>query len=351
MDGHALSVFTNRSVTAPLSAKRSCLKEHLEPSAITSSEVEHLLQTNIELQQEVQQCLEEYQSTLVNMQALRAARTDLCSVVHDHDHTGLVATTGCTSPRPSSECDSVKEGRICSSFANTERFPRKEGASLAVFCEADTACGTKDPFASPGMELIEQMWENFSVGSYKPDCQLDRVRPNITIPQPFAMTQRESREPRRKSRSMIIAEKERAEKAAQVEAEMKKQFRATPVPAHTFLPLYTLVRAKDETRRQVSSRRADINHMSLRHDETDKGRRPYSADCTHRMMFKAKPVPKTILDYDVTEQMKCEEEYRKVRIKVRAQNLLATSHLPFSTRSRLKQRTSPSQITLQGERI
>lgn len=328
MDGHALSVFTNRSVTAPLSPqiKKSldksnvCIRSPEVPPALPCSEVELLLQGNIELHKAVQLCREEYQSTLGTMQALRAARTSLCSSVCDEEDI---------------TCKSSKRD-----FQDIESIARGNFATSDPFCDTGTSCDTNDPFSSPGMELVERMWENFSVDSYAAELQLDWVRPTITIPEPFAMT---LREPRRKSRSMLIAEKERMEKAAQMEAEMKKQFRSTPVPASTFLPLYTLMRAKDTKRRQKFSTHTEANLRSPGYAGTDR-RRPYSAGCTERLMFKAKPIPKAILDCDVTERMKCEEEYRKVRMKVRAQGLLASSHLPFTSHY-----SAPSQIDLRRQ--
>eukprot|EP00731_Ephydatia_muelleri_P027693 Em0019g566a len=307
----------------------------------TCSEVEQLLMGNMELHKAVQLCREEYQSTLGTMQALRAARTSLCSSVCDHKE----------SVEEESMCDarlSLRGHRSCSdignsSFATSEQRPCLDDST--AFCDTGTGCDMNNPFASPGMELVERMWENFSVDSYAAELQLDRVRPTITIPQPFAMT---IREPRRKSRSMVIAEKERAEKAAQMEAEMKKQFRSTPVPASTFLPLYTLIHAKDVKRKQKFGEHTEANVRSPRYAGTN-CRKPYSAGCTERLIFKAKPIPKAILDCDVRERMKCEEEYRKVRIKVRAQSLLANSHLPFTSHNR--QHSAPSQIHLQGQEV
>lgn len=366
MDGHLLSVFKNRSVTAPRSprTKNPSDKSNLSfcspevPSnmssgeAIKYSDVEQLLQSNIELRKEVQQCREEYQSTLATMQTLRATHTDLCSSICDSKVTQppLAGEGICDTRMPLYCSDSQEvENGTCGKLATTEQRPYSDTTSSAVLCEEGAPSDTKDhdPFSSPGMDLIERMWENFSVDSYSAELPLERWRPSVTIPQPFSMTLREIQEPRKKSRSMLIAEKERTEMAAQMDAEMKKQFRATPVPASTFLPLYTLIRAKDA--RHLESLK--IKQRSVG-DLTERDRRrPYSADCTERLMFKAKPIPKDILSCEVTERINCEEEYRKVRIKVRAQSLVASSRLPFTTHSRTRQQSAPSQANLRQEKV
>ena len=121
-----------------------------------------------------------------------------------------------------------------------------------------------DPFTSPGMQAIERMWSDFSIEDYAPrgsygneqekeGKRQDRKKewtPKITVPKPFSMTVRESQSPKRKSRSMIQAEQERLEREALEEAELRKQFHATPLPASTYLPLYELINAKNEQRRE-----------------------------------------------------------------------------------------------------
>ena len=357
MDGHSLSVFTNRSVTAPYTPRIKTKKTFRASSLSVCSpevrtnlsgdctDVEQLLQSNIALREEVQQCREEYQDTIATMQALHAAHTGLCSAVPDRavatEHP-LVTDSTCDRKVPLNTHSSMNDSQdvdngMCGFVVTTVQQP----CSNAV---TSTALGDmKDPFASPGMELIEQMWENFSVDSYTAHSGRG-WRPSITVPQPFSMTLRESQEPRKKSRSMIMAEKERAEMAARVEAEMKRQFRATPVPATTFLPLYTLVCAKNaKSRPRSSSYQRPVGRAETR---------PYSADCTERSsMFKARPIPKGILSCEMTERIKCEEEYRKIRIKVRAQNLAASSQLPFTTHSRSRQHSAPSHINLKQEKL
>ena len=214
-----------------------------------------------------------------------------------------------------------------------------------------------DPFASPGMLAVERMWSDFSIedyalhGSYsedqekggKPQNKKQEWTPKITIPKPFSMTVRESQSPKRKSRSMIQAEQERLEREAMEEAELKKQFRATPLPASTYLPLYELINAKNEQRREevkmlskqilkaserpFSFTKRDNERKLMREEEM---RRSLELEKTKlkEATFHAKPVPKQIFDPDVAERLKEQEDYREIRIRLRAQELLARSKLP-----------------------
>ena len=90
--------------------------------------------------------------------------------------------------------------------------------SLSSSSQSSVSSGGEegDPFASPGVLAIEHMWDDFSVEDY---ALYERERgqettggtkewsPQITIPEPFSMTLRESRTPKRKSRSMQAAER------------------------------------------------------------------------------------------------------------------------------------------------
>lgn len=212
-----------------------------------------------------------------------------------------------------------------------------------------------DSIASPGMMAIESMWDDFSVEDYTPHSFRDDVekerkeprkkewKPTITVPKPFSMTIRESNSPKRKSRSMLQAERERLEKEVMEEAELKKQFRATPLPASTFLPLYELINAKNEHRREeVKMMSKEVlkatekpfnfvkreNEKKLMKDEELRRSQILEKIKQREAMFRANPVPKHLFDPDVEERLKEREDYREIRIKLRAQELLASSKLP-----------------------
>lgn len=81
--------------------------------------------------------------------------------------------------------------------------------------------------------------------------------PSITIPQPFKMTLREARKKSQLMKSYMFLEldKQRDQRQSQDEAECQKQFRAQPVPAHVFLPLYQEIMEQNEIRRQTATQK------------------------------------------------------------------------------------------------
>lgn len=81
--------------------------------------------------------------------------------------------------------------------------------------------------------------------------------PSITIPQPFKMTLREARKKSQLMKSYLFLEldKPRDKRQSQDEAECQKQFRAQPVPAHVFLPLYQEIMEQNEIRRQIATQK------------------------------------------------------------------------------------------------
>lgn len=81
--------------------------------------------------------------------------------------------------------------------------------------------------------------------------------PSITIPQPFEMTLREARKKSQLMKSYVFLEldKKRDKRQSQDEAECQKQFRAQPVPAHVFLPLYQEIMEQNEIRRQTATQK------------------------------------------------------------------------------------------------
>nr|XP_021143106.1 protein FAM161B isoform X4 [Columba livia] len=81
--------------------------------------------------------------------------------------------------------------------------------------------------------------------------------PSITIPQPFKMTLREAHQKSQlmKSYTFLELDKQRDKRQSQDEAECQKQFRAQPVPAHVFLPLYQEIMEQNEIRRQIATQK------------------------------------------------------------------------------------------------
>lgn len=58
-----------------------------------------------------------------------------------------------------------------------------------------------------------------------------------------------------KSCASLELEKQRDKRQSQEEAECQKQFRAQPVPAHVYLPLYQEIIEQNEIRREVATQR------------------------------------------------------------------------------------------------
>ena len=207
-----------------------------------------------------------------------------------------------------------------------------------------------DPFATPGESTIERMWDNFSVEEYaspplrQREQNVRRVSkpvrpawsPQITIPEPFSMTVREAAKVKKKSRALISAEERRLERELQEEVECQKRFRALPIPATTYVPLQELEKEKSE--KQATSKTVQpIKPFNFMQREEEKRQRMLralterkSTDTNQRNTFKAKPIPQSILSPRVSEELKEREEYRRIRIKVRSQEMLATAELPRS---------------------
>ena len=208
--------------------------------------------------------------------------------------------------------------------------------------------GENDPFASPGESMIDTMWDTFSVEDYASPLRQKEKRvkvcsrrepvqqawsPQITIPEPFAMTVREEGKPKTKSRMLILAEQEKLEKQLQEEMECQKRFRALPVPATTYVPLDELRREEHE---QLGCDRVvqvhSIKPFSFMKREQEKKQQKYDAlkqtKCSERTVFRAKPIPRNILSPRISEELREKEEYRRILIRVRSQEMLARAELP-----------------------
>ncbi|XP_028398892.1 protein FAM161B-like [Dendronephthya gigantea] len=222
------------------------------------------------------------------------------------------------------------------------------------------------PKRSATMDMVEHLWKDFSVQDYTavdddtletaPAGETEKMAkekewtPSITVPKPFTMTLREATKEKRKTRSMQMLEEELVLKKSMEEVELKKKFRAQPVPATTFLPLYDDIMDKNKRR---SEHIRDINKAilkatekpfsfvkreemkkHLREEERRKAEQQKAREETKRASFKAKPPPKHQDDLTLADRQTEEDEYRKIRKKLRAAELLAQSRLPPSMEAR-----------------
>ncbi|NXM29913.1 F161A protein, partial [Oxyruncus cristatus] len=219
--------------------------------------------------------------------------------------------------------------------------------------------GSETGSSSFAKQQIEKMWDGFSMEDYisripdsppsSPTSRKARKKPKewsprVTVPKPFRMTIREAqkKEQNVKSKSRIELENHLLKKQLEEEAECQKKFRANPVPAAVFLPLYhDIVQRNEERRRSVRERsklkllasqkpfkfiererqRSEIRKMQLR---------DLSVPENPAKVFRAKPVPKCVYSPDFNERLKEEELYREIRIRMRAEEMLRNSSVPNS---------------------
>jgi len=207
------------------------------------------------------------------------------------------------------------------------------------------------------MACIEDMWEKFSVDNYcprsnqkgkpgmarsssvsklssKPKKTTPQKKP-VTIPKPFSMSLREpSRTPKR-SKAALELEQRRNEKQRMEDLECQKKFKAMPVPAHVHLRLFDELKEAQETRRReiVQQRQEILESMqepfqfAARDEEKRKSRHSATSQQSSHQ-FQARPFPSHIFGNVTTDKMLEEEEYRKIRKKMRAKELLKSSSLP-----------------------
>ncbi|XP_009077098.1 PREDICTED: protein FAM161A, partial [Acanthisitta chloris] len=224
-----------------------------------------------------------------------------------------------------------------------------------AFKESDSETGSS-AFAK---QQIEKMWDGFSVEDYtsriqhsfpsSAPCRKVRKKqkawsPKVTVPRPFQMTIREAKKKEQnvKSKSQIEVENHLLKKQLEEEAECQKKFRANPVPAAVFLPLYHDIMQRNEERRRSVRERSKLKLLASqkpfkfieRERQRSEMRKMQLRDLSPPEMkvkvFKAKPVPKWVYSSDVNDKWKEEELYRKIRIRMRAEELLRNSSLPNS---------------------
>lgn len=164
--------------------------------------------------------------------------------------------------------------------------------------------------------------------------------PKITVPEPFQMTIREAKRKQQniKSKSLMELENNFLKKQLEEEAECQKQFRANPVPAHVFVPLYhEIMQENEERRKSFRERRGNFllatqkpfQFIEREAQKKELRKMQFSSPEKKAKMFKAKPVPKFVSSSEM-EKLKEEELYRDIRIQVRSEELLRNSSLPNS---------------------
>ena len=236
---------------------------------------------------------------------------------------------------------------------------------------------------------VSSMWENFSVDDYdfkksasggrldrSKSASLSRIQSKtqkdaenehskwinrITIPKPFSMTLRQETKGKSERVKKVLQEVERERDSAKQreEIELDKKFKAKPVPAHVYMPLYDDLLQKTELRRMQTKLKAQELLKSqekpfkfaTREEERKRTKaaklRKSANGYSESGSFKAKPYPKNLFDGSVFAMKEEQDEYRRIRKEIRAQELYCTSSLPPNMASRqekLKQKRSGGSI-------
>nr|XP_020646292.1 protein FAM161A [Pogona vitticeps] len=165
--------------------------------------------------------------------------------------------------------------------------------------------------------------------------------PKVTVPRPFQMTIREAKKKQQniKSKSLIELENNLLKKQLEEEAECQKKFRANPVPAYVFVPLYhEIMQENEERRKSLREKRRELLLSTQkpfqfieREAQKKEMRKLQLNDLSSPQkvkVFKAKPVPKFVYSSEINEKLKEEELYREIRIQMRSEELLRNSSLP-----------------------
>jgi len=169
---------------------------------------------------------------------------------------------------------------------------------------------------------------------------------SITVPQPFRMTLREAQKKAQWLASPASFERERkqAQRQGQEEAECHRQFRAQPVPAHVYLPLYREITERSEARRQAGiQKRKELLLSSLKpfsflvkeEQRKEAAKQRELAATAKAKVPKQKAtrrIPKSILEPALGDKLQEAELCRKIRIQMRALDMLqkASSPVAFS---------------------
>ncbi|NWX41605.1 F161A protein, partial [Steatornis caripensis] len=263
--------------------------------------------------------------------------------------------------RPTWEKSSYRPLNFHKSFSDSD-LSDPLGSSMYDGSDTELAFeenGSETGSSAFAKQRIEKMWDGFSVEDYisrtehslpsSPAFRMIRKKqkawlPKVTVPEPFQMTIREARKKEQnvKSKSQIEIENNLLKKQLEEEAECQKKFRANPVPAAVFLPLYDEIVQRNEERRRSVKERSKLKLLASqkpftfieREKKKNEVRKMRSGDHStpekKTKLFKAKPVPKCVYSPAVNDKLKEEELYREIRIRMRAEELLRNSSLPNS---------------------
>lgn len=202
-------------------------------------------------------------------------------------------------------------------------------------------------------ELINNMWTNFSVKDYIQCKDADFLAvektkkkpkewvPKITVPEPFQMMIREQkkRQENMKSKSDIEMVHKLLKKEEE-DPECKKKFRANPVPAFVFLPLYQdIVKQNEERRRTMKEKNKEtllasqkpfkfIAREEQKQAIREKQLRDLFKSKKTTNLFKARPIPRSTYSSAANDRLQEEELCRNIKTQLTAQEFLSNSSPP-----------------------
>ncbi|XP_063097070.1 protein FAM161B isoform X2 [Cavia porcellus] len=170
---------------------------------------------------------------------------------------------------------------------------------------------------------------------------------SITVPRPFHMTLREAQKKAQWLASPAYFEqgKQQAQRQGQEEAECHRQFRAQPVPAHVYLPLYQEIMERSEARRQAGiQKRKELLLSSLKpfsflekEEQRKEAARQRDLAATDKAEVPQKKatrrIPKSVLEPALGDKLEEAELFRKIRIQMRALDTLHKAASPLASSS------------------
>ncbi|KAL2789723.1 protein FAM161B, partial [Daubentonia madagascariensis] len=168
---------------------------------------------------------------------------------------------------------------------------------------------------------------------------------SITVPQPFRMTLREARKKAQwlASPASFEHERQQAQRQGQEEAECHRQFRAQPVPAHVYLPLYQEIMERSESRRRAGIQKrkelllSSLKPFSFIEKEEQRKEAARQRDLATTVKAKApkqkatRRIPRSILEPALGDKLQEAELFRKIRIQMRALDMLQMASSPIAS--------------------
>ncbi|XP_026567323.1 protein FAM161B [Pseudonaja textilis] len=232
---------------------------------------------------------------------------------------------------------------------------------LPIKFQSDLRCGDIRSWNSLSDIILDSSKDEKNRCSFPQSCSKPKSASAIgissfTIPQPFKMSLRETHQRPQFLKSQALLEKESTAYKRQLQeaAECQKQFRAQPVPAHVYLPLYQEIMEKNEIRRQMETQKRKELLVSMQKPFSFQIKEEKRKEATRQQFLNIltpakkivpkfrKKIPKSTYESMLGDKLEEAELLRKIRIQLRAKELLEESWAPNELDH--KQRDKKSQI-------